>query len=73
MIFMAGLILLQQTIAFSSNHSPHINQQTLLIENQDIDPSALFYMESKLALNAEKSVRKMINEKASARQREISE
>ena len=60
---MAGLILLRQAIAFSNNHSPLINKQTQIIENQNIDPSALFYMESKLALDAEKTVRKLINDR----------
>ena len=59
--FLAGLILLQQAIAFGSDHSAQLNKQTQIIQNQNIDPSALFYMESKLALNAEKIVRKKIN------------
>ena len=63
MIVVAGLILLQQAIAFGSDHSTQINKQTQLIKNREIDPSALFYMESKLALDAEKTVRKLINDR----------
>ncbi len=60
--FIAALIMLQQLIAFGNNNFPHLQEQSSIIESNDIDPSALFYMESRLALSGEKTVRKLINE-----------
>ncbi len=60
--FIALLIMLQQLIAYGNNNISHLQEQSSLIEINDIDPSALFYIESKLALSAEKTVRELINE-----------
>jgi hypothetical protein len=60
-LFIMGLIVLQQGIAFSSNQFIQLNEQTAIIESNDIDPSAIFYTDSKLALAAEKSVRRRLN------------
>jgi len=61
LLFLAALILLQQVIALGHRYSPQWHDQATLISEQDIDPSALFYMESKLALAAEKQVRQTLD------------
>jgi len=60
--FIAALIMLQQLIAYGNNNFHHLQAQSSIIKANYIDPSALFYMEIKLALSAEKTVRKSINE-----------
>jgi len=57
---LAGLVILQQGIAFGHNNSALMGRQAALIEQEDIDPAALFYTESPLALKAEKTVRNKI-------------
>ncbi|MAM69852.1 MAG: hypothetical protein CMP91_01735 [Gammaproteobacteria bacterium] len=57
-LFIAAIACLQLILRFGSEAVPQIQQQTALIEEQGINPSALFYTESRLALQAEKKVRK---------------
>ncbi len=59
-LFLVALVFLQQGIALGSNYG-QMKKQVGLIKENNIDPSALFYMESTLALRAEKKVRKSIN------------
>ncbi|GEM_PF-987848 len=54
--FLTALIFLQQSIAFFINNVDHLAGQSNIINQKDIDPSALFYMESDLALKAEKQM-----------------
>lgn len=61
-LFLAGLFVLQQGIAFGSSRFGQLNAQVQLIENHDIDPSAMFYMESDLALKAQRQVRLQLSE-----------
>lgn len=59
-LFLAGLVILQQGIAFGHAHVDRLGRQAAVIADNDIDPSALFYTESRLALKAEKTVRRAI-------------
>lgn len=59
-IFLAGILALQLFLHFGVRHLPQLQQQTAIIESRDIDPAALFYTESRLALQAEKQVRQQI-------------
>jgi len=54
--FLTALIFLQQSIAFFINNVDHLAGQSNIINQKDIDPSALYYMESDLALKAEKQM-----------------
>jgi hypothetical protein len=56
-LFLLGLALLQQGIAFGNLHVRQLEKGAAVIADNDIDPSTLFYMESPLALRAEKIVR----------------
>jgi hypothetical protein len=60
MLFFVGIIILQTLLRFSVENLPQLQQQTGIIQSRDIDPSALFYTDSKLALQAEKQVRQQI-------------
>ncbi len=62
LLFFAGIVVLQALLRFSVENLPQLQQQTAIIESRDIDPSALFYTESRLALQAEKQVRQQIQE-----------
>jgi hypothetical protein len=55
-LFLVSLLMLQQGIAYS-NRFDTLSQHSAVIKENDIDPAALFYMESKMALDAEKRVR----------------
>lgn len=57
LFFLLALVTLQQGIAMAGNYSRQWYDQAKIIEQQDIDPAALFYMESRLALKAEKDIR----------------
>jgi len=58
-LFLVSLLMLQQGIAYS-NRFDTLSQHTAIVEENDIDPAALFYMESKMALDAEKRVRSQL-------------
>ncbi len=60
-IFLTALVILQLGIVQMSRQVDAIRAQTALIIEKNIDPSALFYTESDLALNAEKEVRHRIS------------
>lgn len=60
-LFILGLVILQQGIAWGSSFG-QLRQQTIIINERDIDPAALFYTESVIALSAEKQVRRKIKE-----------
>jgi hypothetical protein len=59
-LILASAVLLQQGIAFSHLRFSMLGDYSRVVKNNDIDPSALFYMESTLALAAEKSVREKL-------------
>ena len=59
-LFLIVLVLLQQGIARATIKVDVFQAQSDLIIEKNIDPSALFYTESDLALNAEKEVRRRI-------------
>jgi hypothetical protein len=61
-LFLAAILALQTLLHLGSQHVPQLQTQTSIIESRDIDPSALFYTESSLALRAEKQVRQQIQE-----------
>ena len=56
-LFLVGLVVLQQGIALGTQRFPALGRQSAVIADNNIDPSALFYTESPLALAAEKRVR----------------
>jgi len=59
-LILTSVVVLQQGIAFSHSRFSMLGDYSRVVKNNDIDPSALFYMESKLALSAEKSVREKL-------------
>ena len=59
-LFLIVLVLLQQGIARVTIKVDVFRAQSDLIADKNIDPSALFYTESDLALSAEKEVRRRI-------------
>lgn len=61
-LFLLCMVALQQGIAFGNDHFTALEKQSAIISGKDIDPSALFYTESRLALAAEKSVRQRIRD-----------
>lgn len=61
-VFLLALVILQQGLSLTANHSRQWSEQVAIIEQQDIDPAAIFYIESDLALAAEKKVRQQISE-----------
>jgi len=60
-LFLLALTALQQLIAVANHQVGQLHEQSLVISNNNLDPSALFYMESDMALVAEKSVRKALH------------
>ena len=60
-IFLTALMILRMGIVQMNRQVDAIHAQTALITEKNIDPSALFYTESDLALNAEKEVRHRIS------------
>jgi hypothetical protein len=65
LLFLAALLGLRTGIQYLDANLTLRGQQSQLIRQQDIDPAALFYTQSTLALRAEKTVRGQI---AAARQ-----
>ncbi len=61
-LFLAAILLLQTLLHLSTQLVPQLQQQTSIIESRGIDPAALFYTESSLALQAEKQVHQQIQE-----------
>ena len=61
LLFVLCVAVLQQTIEFSNEKFNQLQIWSSVIETNDIDPSSLFYTDSKLALAAEKKVRKKVN------------
>ena len=59
-LFVLGLVLLQQGIALGNSHIPQLQDQAALVARHDLDPAALFYMEVDMALAAEREVRSKI-------------
>lgn len=57
LLCITALLLLRQGIAWVDGHLDIRRQQAGIIRARDIDPAALFYTESALALAAEKEVR----------------
>lgn len=56
-LFISAIIGLQLLLNLASRQFPQLQHQTELNARYDIDPAALFYTESVLALSAEKTVR----------------
>ncbi|MDT8398039.1 MAG: hypothetical protein RQ899_05435 [Pseudomonadales bacterium] len=59
-LFLLSLLLLQQGIVLLDRVVPAFGTQAGIIMERDIDPAALFYTQSPLALNAEKKIRKSL-------------
>ena len=59
-IFLGALVLLRQGIVLIDTHLPARREQTAAVEAHDIDPRALFYAESEVALAAEKRIRRRL-------------
>jgi hypothetical protein len=65
-LFLVSLLVLQQGITLSTSQFDQMRLQAEVVQKNDIDPAALFYTDSKLALQAEKNVRrskKVLDEK----------
>lgn len=60
-LFLLTLTALQQLIALGNQQVSQLRDQSLVVSNNNLDPSALFYMEIDMALAAEKSVRKALH------------
>lgn len=56
LLALAALLSLQQSILWLNTHVGIRQQQANIIAAQDIDPAALFYTESALALSAAQTV-----------------
>ena len=59
-LVLLGLVGLRQIIATLGNEIDQLRLQATLIEANEIDPTALFYTESKLSLNAGREVARKI-------------
>tara|TARA_R110000772_G_C13117115_1_gene421393 strand:- start:82 stop:306 length:225 start_codon:yes stop_codon:yes gene_type:complete len=59
-VFVGAIICLQLLLSVANRQFPQLQQQTELNERRNIDPAALFYTDSALALDAEKAVRASI-------------
>ena len=62
LIFCFSVLILQQGIAIGNDNIVLMGDHARVVEVNDIDPSALFYTEIDLALNAEKNIRKSLKE-----------
>ena len=62
-LFILLLILLQQGIALNTQSVAGLSEFTQTVRQQDIDPSVMFYMESEIALKAEKDIRMILEKK----------
>ena len=51
-MFVVALVLLRQGIVVATEQVPVIGRQVDVMQQQDIDPSALFYTDSRVALRA---------------------
>ena len=51
-LFLCTLVLLRQGIVIATEQVPAIGRQVDVMQQQDIDPSALFYTDSRVALRA---------------------
>lgn len=59
-LFVAGVVLLRQGIVLVDAHVGMRGEQRAAIEQHGVDPRALFYAESKVALAAEKEFRRKL-------------
>lgn len=51
-LFLCGLMLLRQGIIVVTERVPVLSRQVDVMQQQDIDPAALFYTDSRVALRA---------------------
>ncbi|MBT8147645.1 MAG: hypothetical protein KJN90_12380 [Gammaproteobacteria bacterium] len=51
-LFVCALVLLRQGIVVATEQVPAIGRQVEVMQQQDIDPAALFYTDSRVALRA---------------------
>ena len=51
-LFVCALVLLRQGIVVATEQVPAISRQVEVMQQQDIDPAALFYTDSRVALRA---------------------
>ncbi|MGV3590971.1 MAG: hypothetical protein ACO1PZ_04725 [Gammaproteobacteria bacterium] len=58
--FVAGALLLRQGIVLVDTHVDMRSEQRAAIEAHGVDPRALFYAESEVALAAEKEFRRKL-------------
>lgn len=61
-LFVLSMVALQQMLAVVNKSVPTVKAQINLIKTENIDPSVMFYTESKQVLKAEKEVRKSLNQ-----------
>lgn len=59
-LFVAGIVLLRQGIVFVDAHVGVRSEQRAAVEQHGVDPRALFYAESRVALAAEKEFRRRL-------------
>lgn len=59
-LFVAGLVLLREGIVLVDAHVGMRAAQRAAVEEHGVDPRALFYAESKVALAAEKEFRRKL-------------
>ena len=64
--FASALLLLRQGIALLDTHLGVRREQAAAVEKHDVDPRALFYAESEVALAAEKDFRRRLREGGTA-------
>jgi len=51
-MFVGALVLLRQGIVVATEQVPALGRQVDVMQQQDIDPAALFYTDSRVALRA---------------------
>ena len=51
-LFLFALVLLRQGIVVATGKMPILERQVQVMQEQDIDPAALFYTDSRVALRA---------------------
>jgi hypothetical protein len=60
-LFVCALVLLRQGIVVATQQVPAIGRQVDVMQQQDIDPAALFYTDSRVALRAIRQAEAKVN------------
>lgn len=61
LLFLGTLILLRQGIVVAKDQVPLIDRQVDMMQQKNIDPAALFYTDSRLALEAIRQTDEKVN------------